>query len=285
MDSNDLRKIDDILLFRNDISPFLVHLTKDTEKSAKENLESILNDRKLKYGYVDEYKSKLDTKIGDEEDIKKGIPKLMSVANYCYDLYELTLKDAIKYFHAISFTETPLDQIHNLLNIGGRDVKLKPYGLVFIKEKLENKEVMPVWYINNINGNKQNILEKVVQTLIKNNPDQAYKILPFITIFGKGFKRKSSQQKSSQKDVEVDFRWEREWRYVSDDFEFEFNEKDVFIGLCPKDDIKYFEKKFGDQYKIDEKPLHFIDPLMNPRYFATKLVEARQRADLKYSVV
>ncbi|RMF30571.1 MAG: hypothetical protein D6752_03840, partial [Candidatus Nitrosothermus koennekii] len=142
-----------------------------------------------------------------------------------------------------------------------------------------------VWYINNIKNDKQIILEKVVQTLIESNPNQAYKILPFITIFGKGFKRKDSKKKSSLKDVEVDCRWEREWRYVSEDFEFKFDKEDIFIGLCPKDDIKYFEKKFGDQYKIDEKPLRFIDPLMNPRYFATELVEARQRADLKYSVV
>lgn len=281
--SRNLREIEDILLFRNDISPFLVHLTKNTSKrSAKENLENILKERKLEYGLIDEYKAELDKKLR-HDDLKSRIPNFMSPANYCTDLYKLTIKDAIKYFHAISFTETPLDQIHNLLEIGRRNVELEPYGLVFIKKELENKGVMPVWYINNINDDKQPIIEQIVQALIERSPNDAYKILPFIAIFGKGFKRPGS------KDVKVDFRWEREWRYVSENFEFKFDEKDIFIGLCKREDIDYFEENFGNLYKIERDgksyPLHFIDPLMNPRYFATKLVNARQRTDLKYSVV
>ena len=41
------------------------------------------------------------------------------------------------YFSAVCFTETPLNEIYSLLEISRRRVNLKPYGLVFLKEKLQ----------------------------------------------------------------------------------------------------------------------------------------------------
>ncbi|AER67506.1 hypothetical protein Tlie_1787 [Thermovirga lienii DSM 17291] len=46
-----MRNITDILFFRGDISPFLVHLTRDHEEmEAKEVLKEILDKRKLVAG-------------------------------------------------------------------------------------------------------------------------------------------------------------------------------------------------------------------------------------------
>ena len=44
------RDISDVLRFRSDLSPFLVHLTKDTSSSARKNLISILESKELRYG-------------------------------------------------------------------------------------------------------------------------------------------------------------------------------------------------------------------------------------------
>ncbi|HEX7033850.1 MAG TPA: hypothetical protein VF172_12700 [Nitrososphaera sp.] len=46
------RDVEKILWFRNDISPFLVHLTRTIKggNSAKTNLESIIRSKQLNYG-------------------------------------------------------------------------------------------------------------------------------------------------------------------------------------------------------------------------------------------
>jgi len=50
-DHMSFRDVEKILLFRNDISPFLSHLTKDIGvNTAKQNLESILLTKELNYG-------------------------------------------------------------------------------------------------------------------------------------------------------------------------------------------------------------------------------------------
>ena len=49
-----MRNIDDILHFRADLSPFLVHLTRGYNgRTASENLESIITDRELIAGEPD----------------------------------------------------------------------------------------------------------------------------------------------------------------------------------------------------------------------------------------
>jgi hypothetical protein len=51
----------------------------------------------------------------------------------------------------------------------------------------------------------------------------------------------------------------------------------VFVGLCPHDEIPFFDSLFP--------PVGFIDPTRNMKWYATKLIAARQRLDLKYWVV
>ena len=59
-----------------------------------------------------------------------------------------------------------------------------------------------------------------------------------------------------------DFRWEREWRKKGD---LEDIEKLVKFGLCPEEDIDFFEEKFH--------PIIFVDPLFNPKQIEKKLEE------------
>lgn len=56
-----------------------------------------------------------------------------------------------------------------------------------------------------------------------------------------------------------------------------FGAEDVFVGLCPDSQIVGFEAILPG--------VEFIDPLRNMKWYAEKLIRARQRFDLKTSVV
>jgi hypothetical protein len=250
-----MRDISKVLLFRYDISPFLIHLTRDTDdgQSAKDHLISILTSRTLKYG-------------------KDPI----SVASFGYPLSKLN-KTTNFYFSAISFTETPLGEAHNLLEIGNRSANFKAYGLVLLKENLMKKGVSPVLYINNIQGDKDKTIQALCNLIdSRATKNAAANMLPYIAVFGE----KLSPLGGTPQGGTVDFTWEREWRYASRSRLFVFEKEDVFIGLCPDNEIDFFESKFKKKLGID-----FIDPQRNMKWYAEKLVTARQRSDLKYSVV
>lgn len=241
-----------MLYFRNDISPFLVHLTRCfNQKSPRENLEAILSEDKLRYG-----------------------PKAISDAKYGYDYSKLTDNIEKQFFQAISFTETPINEVHNLLEIAGRGIDLQPYGLVFHKYRLKEKGVSPVLYINNSEGDKDALIQELCSLIVK-QPGAAAQLLPFIAIYGKKLNPVGGH--SSGESDEKDFTWEREWRVTSGTGVFEFEHDDVFIGLCPHEEISYFES--------DYPWLEFIDPQRNMKWYAEKLVRARKKADLEYSVV
>ncbi len=138
---------------------------------------------------------------------------------------------------------------------------------------MQKKGVSPVFYVNNENGNMDNIFQALF-SLIDSNPDEAAKLLPLFSVFGQKICPPGVDERPSG---DIDFRWEREWRYPSINGDLEFDDNDVFIGLCPHDEIPYFEGLYPGT--------GFIDPLRNMKWYATKLVDARQRLDLKYSVV
>ena len=245
----DHRSITDILHFRSDISPFLVHLTRDNEDiSAKEVLHTIIREKQLKSGKNPVSDARFGRRISDDE--------------------------RLKYFGAVCFTETPLNEVHCLFNIAYRQINLKPYGLVFLKHKLKEKGVSPVLYINNEEGDKLDCI-KALCSLIETHPEEAQQILPLISVFGKKFYPINNEDR-------VDFLWEREWRYPYSRGPFQINADDVFIGLCPHEEINEFEKLFGE---IFSEKVPFIDPMRNMKWYATKLIAARQRVDLKFSVV
>lgn len=124
--------------------------------------------------------------------------------------------------------------------------------------------------------------------MIISHPNEAEKILPFISIFGKLCNPVTG---SRPHETDSDFLWEREWRYASyPDCHFKIEKNDVFIGLCPEEYINYFEETFQQDFEImDENKknhyLQFIDPTKNIKMYAKKLIAARQRVNLKYSVI
>lgn len=149
-----MRTIEEVKRERDDLSTFLVHLTRDTEdgNTAQTNLMSILDQQKI------------------EARNPKGL---------CYNW------DKFKNFtQSVCFTETPLNYLRYLFDITGRGINLKPYGLVFTKAFLQEKGANPVFYINTYNGDG---LKKAICRIINNHPTEAdvQEIVAYIDIFGK----------------------------------------------------------------------------------------------------
>jgi hypothetical protein len=176
------------------------------------------------------------------------------------------------YFSAISFTETPIGEIHNLLEISRRKANLKPYGVIFLKEILKMRGVSPVIYLNNVKGDQDRAVEALC-SLIKTPYDkEARKLLPLVAVFGKML----SPLEGTAQNRSIDFTWEREWRYAGNRY-FRFGRNDVFIGLCPDKEIPHFESKFDW--------LRFIDPRLNMKWYAEKLLDAKGRRRFDFSLV
>jgi len=245
------REIADVLLFREDFSPFLVHLTRGREGTTASNaLSEIIGSRELRSG-----------------------PSEVSDVKYGGFNSHFTPEQRREFFSAICFSETPISEVHCLLEVAGRSVNLEPYGLVFLKALLESRGVAPVVYLNNLSGS----MDPVIQTLFNLHtaaPPAARLLLPLISSFGR---KLTPPGWLAPPAGFVDWRWEREWRLPSTLAPLRFNEADVFIGLCPDDEIDAFEALLPG--------VAFIDPRRNMKWYATKLLEARHRLALKYSVV
>ncbi len=138
---------------RENVSMFMVHLTRDTEdgKSAKENLIDILCSRVIQ-------------------------PRNSKGLFYATE----GIRDAAR---TASFSETQLNAIKCLIGKQpGRGVELSAYGLVFTKDFLIQKGANPVFYVNTYanQGRKEAILEAIKQL----EPHKQREIAPYVEIFG-----------------------------------------------------------------------------------------------------
>jgi hypothetical protein len=173
-----------------------------------------------------------------------------------------------QFFAAICVTETPLESIHCLIEIQGRQVNLEPFGIVFLKGKLKEKNFHPALYFNNSGRGHLDPIFKAFGKIVLTDPEEAKEFFPLITTFGHMIGSGSGKH---------DFYWEREWRrpFCQGDFIFSL-EDDVFCGLCPDEDISFFEGKYE---------IPFIDPKRPPSWYATKLTKRRKDLKMDHSVV
>ena len=121
-------KIKDAIGNREDVSQFVVHLTRDDKKdftngdTTKRNLISIL---KSKVIFANRPRCIFNAEL---KKLGESFEKKCRVA---------------------CFTETPLNEISKLAKkIPGRAIKLEPYGLVFRKNDLAKTGGQPIIYIN-----------------------------------------------------------------------------------------------------------------------------------------
>lgn len=249
------RLIEDILHFRSDIPPFLVHLTRKNEtQTASEVLKTIFNNR-----------------------ILKASSNQVSDAKYGMLTSDMSENDKKKNFSAICFSETPLNEIHCLLEIVYRSINLEPYGLVFIKENLQSKGVSPVFYLNNYTNDKDEVIQHLCKSFI--NTNSGAKILPLFANTGVRLTNPFAQYRQTEK---VNFMWEREWRYPSFYGDLTLYDSDIFVGLCPHDEIDEFETL---TFTLFGKSIGFIDPKRNMKWYATKLINRRKELGMKSEVV
>lgn len=251
-----MRNIEDILHFRSDLSPFLTHLTRahDEFATGEASMRSILANRSLHQGST----HVSDARFG-------GHTLSMSEAN------------KLQYFSAICFTETPINEVHTLLEIQYRHVNLEPWGLVFMRERLQQKGVAPVFYVNNERGNMDEVIQAIF-SLKSSNSEAAKRILPLVSVFGRKIQPPGAEERPGGL---IDWRWEREWRFPYCEGELAFSADDVFVGLCPHDKIDEMDAIASESLQ----GVQFVDPTRNMKWYANRLIAARQRLDIKYSVV
>jgi hypothetical protein len=188
----------DAALNRDDVSQFVVHLTRNDSKdftdggTAFKNLKSILKSKTI-----------------------------IATRPHCIFNAEIDEigGDFKKKCNVACFTETPLSQIHNIAKeIQGRRTMLEPYGLVFKKELLIQFGAQQAIYINSYNGNAE-LRESVRELfdLCKEKPSsKLLKIIPYLNAMHEKY----------------DFTWEREWR-VSKNFKFKL--ADIVAVILPED--------------------------------------------------
>lgn len=182
---------------RDDLSPFVVHLTRNDKVefsnggTASENLWAIL-------------KGKTILAVRPHCIYNKEIKKLSE------DIQEKCT--------VACFTEVPLSQIHRLTGeIPGRSTKLEHYGLVFRKDRLIAAGAQPAIYVNSYGNN--DFLRKAYRELFdmaKNNADSTFwRIVPLLNAMHEKY----------------DFSWEREWRMHET---FEFKVADIVCVILPE---------------------------------------------------
>jgi hypothetical protein len=216
------RSIKETLTQRTDISQYLVHLTKDTDdgKSAKENLISILK--------------------GGQIEARK---------HHCLFSPKLRKEDEEiqKLFNVVCLTETPLEKIHLLTNIKGRKINLRPFGVVFTKEAVINKQGNPAMYVYGANKILIKFMKQMYREFIEaanEDPDEIGdfdRLGSLVNIVKTGH----------------DFHWEREWR-VKEKLVFQLS--DIYAVIAPETD----HKSIRNAVDIDVmKYVLFIDPRWN----------------------
>lgn len=203
---------------REDLSRFLVHLTRDYEDDAEDHLLDILKDKTIE-------------------------------ARNAHCLFSPLIKSAKfspvlkKEFNTVCFTETPLPQVSSLLiDLPGRNVKLKPCGLVFWRTELVARGANPAVYIN-AKGSDNNLRRYLLEQFKEHFRDI------------KTLKRFKSQQTFFRELIHYyslitlistnhNFAWEREWRFRGD-FTFKYKDVVAVIAEQPKSFMKRCEKELG----------------------------------------
>ena len=231
------------LITREDLSKFVVHLTKDSdEKSASENLINIL-------------KSKLIEARTPHCLFKPDIEKRRS--------FSVELQ---KQFNTVCFTETPLSQIRHLAtDIPGRKVHLKPYGLVFRRSAILEKGGGPAIYINAEGTRHKEMLLRRFRSDFRDITNIAEARLKH----GEFLEAVINHYSLCNLMIDYhDFSWEREWRYRGN-FKFKYFE----IVAILVDGTLHFKKLIEDNLS-EEKRRHLRRiPLINPDWNYERVID------------
>ena len=226
---------------RSDLSRYLVHLTRDYDgESAYDNLINILKTKNIE---ARNYHCLFSPKI-----------RKMDISD--------KLNNSFK---TVCFTETPLNQITNLTtDIPNRNIKLKPYGVVFWRDQLLDKGANPAIYLNAKGTDLRDYLIqqfdnqfKDIKTLgkLKREDDYYYEIIQYFSLI-------------NVINDKYDFSWEREWRFHGD---FKFNYRNMVAIVCKNPEE--FENRCEEE--LQAKALNFIKrtPMISPDWGYEQVIE------------
>jgi hypothetical protein len=187
----------EVTQYREDISRFMVHLTRDDRATdAERGMET-----------VDNFLNILRTR------------QILALRPHC--LHASRVPERYKdRFQVCCFTECPLSQIEHMIGyMAGRQVQLEPFGFVFKREFLMEKPAQPVFYVNSYGDDKsvRDGFDKVFEIAERSKfAGKTWKVLPFL----------------SAMHARYDFGWEKEWRHLGD-LPFEYD--DIECAVVPED--------------------------------------------------
>lgn len=225
---------------RDDISQFLVHLTRDyDDHSALENLMSILRHRRI-------------------------------LARNPHCLFAHKLKNA-KFssvlrsrFNTVCLTETPLHQISKLLqDAPGRQIKLQPYGIVFKRTDLQKKGASPAIYINSYGTSLRDyLLTEFDKTFsdttrykdLKEENQYPNEIIRYYALVNVMCSR-------------YDFSWEREWRMCGD---LRFGYEDIVAIIADEPDE--FEETYSHRLSSASAQCISRIPVFKPNWSYEEII-------------
>ena len=188
---------------RNDISRFMVHLTRDDSDewksgggSARKNFLSIFRERRI-----------------------------MATNPHC--LHANRVGDSLRKKLKVScFSEMPLNAIrHATKPIKGRKIQLEPYGFVFSREFILENGGQEVTYVNSYGANKlvREGYDKVFEIAKKGKfKGEMWKVLPFLSAMHE----------------RCDFHWEREFRILGD---LKFKRSNLICVILPEEGLGPFK--------------------------------------------
>lgn len=169
---------------RDDISRFMVHLTRDDVR---------------------------EWPVGEGGDASRNFQKIMeektirAIKPHCLhgDRVRKLPSKLRRKFRVTCFTETPLNQIKHLIDVTGRQIDLEAYGFVFERDFLYQLDAQPAIYINDYSDSnaQRRAFDSIYEVSAKKEfTGRMWRTLPFVNIMHNG----------------NDFVWEREWRVVGD---------------------------------------------------------------------
>ena len=182
---------------RNDLSRFVVHLTRDDTgernggETARQHFDGIAGERKIR-----------------------------ARRPHCLHMDRIR-REHWDSFAVCCFMEVPLSELHLMTRpIAGRRIHYGDYGFVFSREFLVSRGAQPAMYVNSYGGNRlvREAADRVYQLAEEEGLacGQLGRLLPYLNAMHEGY----------------DFAWEREWRVLGDlDFGFE----DVVCVILPED--------------------------------------------------
>lgn len=248
---------------RNDLSPFLIHLTRSGDFKRAKDLYSLPKDD---WGPI-------DARTGLASIIQNRRIEARSAFGYFNFKIKYTRPDGrvlnpnsqIKrdWLKAVCFTETPIDHVHlQTKEIYGRQLSFQPYGLTFRESVVRRANGNPIFYVQTTNQSVRFALDKMAEST---NSADFKTIMPLYEGFGPPwFPRQDGP-------TEIDFRWEREWRIAGD---FSFSLSDVAFGLCPASDKSFFETLVNREFP-------FVDPTADINLIKAELHTWPHLADLR----